>query len=378
MRTVSVSTVQPSPVRVLVLTRYARKGASSRIRHLDLIAKLHDFGFRCDVHHLMDDDAVTRFYTNLPRQKGSLARSYLERVRLLLTKPRAYDLIWIEKEAFPWLPWSVERLAYCRAACATVVDFDDYWPERYSEHRFSIVRRFGSKFARLVSAADAVTAANPLLAGSIEALGGCSAEVIYNAIDLDRYARAGNAARCAAGPMRVGWIGTPYTAGKHLVRVTPILNRLQAEGIIEVVLVGAGEAAAQLRARRLPWSEECEAEVIATFDVGIMPLGDSRFDAGKSAWKLVQCMAAGRTVVASEVGFNAKLVEDGVTGFLASDAEGFERRLRQLAANPDLRVSMGRAAQAGLSRWYGLEPTVAGTVDVFRRALAAAQSRTCG
>ncbi|NJM56106.1 MAG: glycosyltransferase [Verrucomicrobiae bacterium] len=371
------------------MTRYGRKGASSRIRHLDLIPGLKEAGFDFTVLPLLDNRAVERFYAGQPRLKGPLALSYFKRISTLLSGMARYDLIWIEKEALPWLPWTLERLAYRLGGCATVVDFDDNWHAHYEQQRWGFVRRMGTeKFPKLLQRADAVTAANPVLGLTLERLGGRPVDVIFNGVDLERYARAASISRdtsqepqcVTAGPkpMRIGWIGTPTTARQHLAFAAPLLNQLKADGIGETILIGAGEAVPELEAQRLDWSEETEVENIGRFDVGIMPLPGSVFDQGKSGWKLVQCMAGGRPVVASSVGFNSELVVEGHNGFLVSDLDQFDQRLRQLASDHELRWRMGEAAQASLRARYSMDVTVKRTADVFRRAMAMSSARSTG
>ncbi len=50
-----------------------------------------------------------------------------------------------------------------------------------------------------------------------------------------------------------------------------------------------------------PWSEETEVREILQFDIGIMPLPDGSFERGKCGYKLIQYMACGKPVVASQL-----------------------------------------------------------------------------
>jgi glycosyltransferase involved in cell wall biosynthesis len=64
---------------------------------------------------------------------------------------------------------------------------------------------------------------------------------------------------------------------------------------------------------------------------------------------VIEAMAAGLPVVATDVGGVREVVEDGMTGHLvaARDDAGLAERIMQLAARPDLRRQLG---QAGLAR----------------------------
>src|SRR6266566_2733701 len=79
------------------------------------------------------------------------------------------------------------------------------------------------------------------------------------------------------------------------------------------------------------WSEETEVADIQNFDVGVMPLPDNLWTRGKCGYKLLQYMACGRPIVASPVGANSQIVEDGNEGFLAETEGDWIRALDSLA-----------------------------------------------
>ncbi|OZB38569.1 MAG: hypothetical protein B7X48_12730 [Acidiphilium sp. 34-60-192] len=88
-----------------------------------------------------------------------------------------------------------------------------------------------------------------------------------------------------------------------------------------------------------------------------MPLSDDAWSRGKSGYKLVQYMAAGRATVASPVGANRTIVVEGITGLLASDAEQWFVALRRLRDDPGLRNRMALAARARVAVDYALSGT---------------------
>src|SRR5438045_7824222 len=92
---------------VLTLTRYERLGASSRIRFLQFLPMLEQQGFRFDVQPLLDNAYVRSLYGGSPVGAASILSAYVRRFRVLSRRMR-YDLIWLEKEALPWLPTWME------------------------------------------------------------------------------------------------------------------------------------------------------------------------------------------------------------------------------------------------------------------------------
>jgi D-inositol-3-phosphate glycosyltransferase len=90
-----------------------------------------------------------------------------------------------------------------------------------------------------------------------------------------------------------------------------------------------------------PQSHEALSTYYRAADLCVVPSMSESF--GLVALEAAAC---GTPVVASAVGGLTNLVADGVTGFLveARDAEGFARRLGQLARDPLLAAEMGHAA----------------------------------
>lgn len=99
----------------------------------------------------------------------------------------------------------------------------------------------------------------------------------------------------------------------------------------------------------IQWSQEAAHESIRRAHLGIMPLVDSPFARGKGGFKLVQYMAAGLPTVASDVGFNAEVVVDGVSGNLVdNEPEAWESAILHLMTEQDAWESFSHAA---LQRW---------------------------
>jgi glycosyltransferase involved in cell wall biosynthesis len=247
---------------------------------------------------------------------------------------------------------------------------DDFWVARFKTY----AQWEANKFRSLLTVATAVTAANTHLAATIAGFSGRSPRVIENTINVERYrlaAERNHRIGKVDHPCRIGWIGTPYTASAYLTTVVPLLNRLSSENLTVTRLIGAGGAVPELKAERVPWALATEADMVASLDVGIMPLDKTAFAAGKSGWKLMQCMAAGRPVVGTRIGFNADLIDDGITGFLVDDLAGFEQRLRQLANEPITRMEMGLRAQIAMTRRFDHTAGLEVVARVLRTAAGA-------
>jgi len=85
---------------------------------------------------------------------------------------------------------------------------------------------------------------------------------------------------------------------------------------------------------------------------------------------VMEAMAAGKPVVATDVRGNRDLVDDGHTGFLVrlGDVCGLAAALERLICDPELRASMGAAGRERI-RDYSLERVLGEMSGVYSRYL---------
>jgi glycosyltransferase involved in cell wall biosynthesis len=347
-------------IRVLLLTRYDRLGASSRLRFDDYIPLLP--GFSITRAPFFDDAYLSGLYSGRKPATGSLVRYYARRLKALRRIPK-FDLVWLEKEALPWLPGWIEHYYLKRKPYA--VDLDDAWFLRYDQHPDPLVRGLlQGKFTQLVRRAAVTIAGNDYLAGWANANGARHVARLPTTVDPARY----GVAATKQAKFTIGWMGSPSSA-KYLAPIAPALAQAQQELDADIVLVGSGPIQLDGVAPTLvEWREEDEAAQLASFDIGIMPLDADRWSEGKCAYKLIQYMAAGLPVIASPIGMNREVIAEGENGFLAStNAEWFEA-FRTVHRDPALRQGMGQAGRARVERDYNLHSAAVSLAATLKQA----------
>ncbi|MBT6961356.1 MAG: glycosyltransferase family 1 protein, partial [Rhodospirillaceae bacterium] len=107
---------------VLALTRYDRMGASSRVRFLQYVPHLERMGLKVSVQPLLPREYLTQLYSNGTRSPVTVTASLINRLWRVLSQ-RDADIIWLQREILPFLPFSLEKLLL--AGKPVVVDFDD-------------------------------------------------------------------------------------------------------------------------------------------------------------------------------------------------------------------------------------------------------------
>ena len=148
---------------------------------------------------------------------------------------------------------------------------------------------------------------------------------------------------------------------------------------MQFVIVGDGPLRPMLEQRRRElglddtvvitgWIQNAAARVLPSFDVFFQP---SRWEAMSIA--ILEAMANAKPIVATTVGDNAHVLEDGVTGLLV-ESGNIPSMVSALtrAANPDLRHTLGRAALARYTEKFTLEHMVHAYEDVYRQLAGAA------
>lgn len=350
--------------RLLVLTRYDDLGSSSRYRALQYLPYLRQHGFKVDVSPLLDNDYLRRLYGGLPIRKRAIVKSMANRVWLLIHH-HPYDLIWIEKEALPFVPGWLERLLLGRRL-NYVVDYDDAVFHNYDRHRNPIVRTMlNSKYDAIIRGARIVITGNSYLAQHAEEAGAKSVEILPTVVDLDRYVPVldHNTTETV-----FGWIGTPVTA-KYLEIVRPVVTSMNHLSSSKFVTIGSGPLDwAEPRMHTRPWTAASEVDELRKLSVGLMPLDNTPFERGKCGLKLIQYMAVGLPVLASPVGVNGEIVEPGINGFLCDSDDDWRSAITLLESDTSLRERLGRAGRKKVEEKYSLQNAAPRLASLLEKA----------
>jgi glycosyltransferase involved in cell wall biosynthesis len=338
-------------MRILLLSRYEHLGASSRYRSYLYLPYLRSRGHEVDVSPLLSDTYMRRLYAGGSTPLLNVLRSYLRRVSRLLVSGR-YDLLWIEYESLPWIPYGLECLLR-GTGTPYVVDYDDAVFHRYDMHHSGLVRRvLGNKINAVMRDAAGVIVGNDYLAERARAAGARKIVTIPTVIDVGACPGTPLPER---EPFTIGWIGSPSTS-HYLASIEEALRAVCAGTGSRVIAIGdPGLRLKGVLLESRPWNEATENEEISRFDVGIMPLPDTPWERGKCGLKLVKYMGCARAVVASPVGVNRSIVEDGVNGFLAADTAQWVEVLTRLRGDFALRQRMGLAGRAKVEGQYSLQ-----------------------
>lgn len=338
--------------RILALTRYGNLGSSSRLRMLQYLPALEAAGLEVQVQSFIDDEKLAAKYKRGRYSLSTIIGSYGQRVQALL-KRKTFDLIWIEKEALQWWPLWLEQLLLSKTPY--VLDFDDAVFHHYDQHRLAAVRKiYGERIDGLMAKATLVICGNEYLAQRARQAKAPWVEVLPTVIDLERYPSITRKAENAVP--RIVWIGSPSTVKYLSILREPLQALAKTQSFIFRVIGGEFHLEG-VQTECLPWAEATEVRDIMACVVGVMPLEDTAWERGKCGYKLIQYMACGLPVVASPVGVNPLIVENGSNGWLASTAADWFERFADLLTHTQSRQDMGKAGRTRVEQKYSLQVT---------------------
>jgi glycosyltransferase involved in cell wall biosynthesis len=214
--------------------------------------------------------------------------------------------------------------------------------------------------------AAVVVVGSDALADYAHQAGAKRVHLVYSAVDSRRFAQA---AECQPARFTVGWIGTPMTADQSLHVLRKPLKQFLAETGAAAAFVGmAANQFPDIPGVRVPWSESAEIPFLADIAVGLCPLDDSPWTRGKSGYKIIQYMSAGRATLTSPVGIAAQLVRPGETGLHCRSADEWYRGLSNLHNDRAQCAAFGRAARDLAVRLYDTRAAADALHDILRAA----------
>ncbi|OAI38750.1 hypothetical protein AYO39_00805 [Actinobacteria bacterium SCGC AG-212-D09] len=360
-------------MRVLVLTPYAYGTVPGPRSSFELWERvLRESDIHLDYLVFESDGLRDVLYERgrVPTKAWEMARSYAHFAPRAIRRAREYDAVLVNREATLIGPAVVERLV-ARTGVPLIYLIDDplYIPYRSPSNGWlSYLKCFG-KVKSLCRISTTVLVNSP----SHERFARLYNDNVWeipSVVDGDLYTGWAPRVGFEDGAVRIGWTGSATTAQNLQVIAGPLaaLGRL---GDVELRFIGALDFdLPRVPHTALPWRASSEVEDLRSFDVGLLPLPRTPWTPHKFYLKLVQYMALGIPPVATPLGSNPILIQEGVTGFLAdSDAE-WTAKLERLIANAELREQVGRrASELALSR-YTLQANAERIVAAFRSSVA--------
>ncbi len=274
-----------------------------------------------------------------------------------LAKLSRFDLIFIQREVFPFLTPIMESWVLFRHP-RVVFALDDaiYAGQPHAtalNHPVLYKLKYGHGVETVMRRSIHVVAGNRILAEYARNFNS-QVSVLPTVVDCDQYKYQVSREKEV---VTIGWVGSRSTLA-YLRAIEPALKRLEEanRGKIQFRFVGVPEYRPSLSNCDIrPFRLEREFDDLAGIDIGLMPLPDTTWTRGKCAFKAIQYMATGAVTVASPVGVAADLVQHDVNGLLASTNEEWFTSLNDLVRDAAKRQRLSAAGRQTVEWSYSLQ-----------------------
>ncbi len=299
---------------------------AAKHRVLDFLPSLQEEGHSCEVREIPKETS----------ERQVLFRSAADS-----------DVVFLQRRLMNF--WDLRRLR--RYAKRLIFDFDDALPFRDSKDGAGIAPTRRRRFSAVVSRVDLVLAGNAYLADLARKAGGERVRVLPTALDAGHFGFRGGRRiegenEASARDFRIGWIGSRSTLPYLEALAEPLSRASQDHPSIRLVVMADRPPQMEgVRTEFIPWASDREVGFLHSLDLGLAPLSDDPWSRGKCGLRLLKFFSCGIPALASSVGVQGEMVQEGKTGFLVEPGDDWGKRLSSLLESPDQLASVTQAAR---------------------------------
>lgn len=355
--------------KILIVCPYPFDTApSQRLKYEQYISFFNENGFHVTIKPFMSLSFWDIVYKNghLFEKITWTIIGYLRRCMLAFQLAQ-YDIVyihlWVTPFGLPLFEW-----IYRRFSKRIIFDIDDliYLGTASLQNNFISLLKGKNKPLFLIKNADHVITCTPYLDSFVRKYNQHTTD-ISSTINTDKYIPVNTYSNTF--PITLGWSGS-HSTSKYLHLIKNVLKRLRMEYSFRILVIGEAKMQMEgLDIESVPWNKNDEVEQLQRIDIGLYPLPDETWVNGKSGLKALQYMALGIPTVASAVGANFRIIENGSSGFLVKTEEEWIQRLRDLIENPDLRKRTGTAARKKVEESFSVKINRAVYLQILKQTI---------
>ena len=353
--------------KMLVICPYPQNIApAQRLKYEQYFDDWRKNGFDIEVSPFFRDRLQQILYRkgHIPEKIYWVLKAYLKRFTELF-KVHRYDLVYIFLWVTPFGPPFMERL-FVKRNPNIVYDIDDavfMKIKSVSNSSTDFIRGRNKPFFLMRKAKQVITCTPFLLEVALKY--NSKVTDISSTINTTIYQPVNNYQN--DHKLILGWSGS-HTTSQFLYLIKDVLLELNKRRPFKLIVMGGSEFDIEgLDIETKAWSVEAEVPTLQQFDIGIYPLPlDNDFVLGKSGLKALQYMAVGIPVIATAVGTNYRIIEDGTNGILVKTHEEWITKLELLMDNPALRKSLGLAGRKNVLENYSIDVNAPVYINILK------------
>ncbi len=280
---------------------------------------------------------------------------YLKRF-LLFFSIRKYDIVyiflWVTPVGIPISEW-----ISCKLAKAVIYDIDDlvFLKHKEAEPWYAYFFKGRQKPIYLMQQADHIITCTPFLDSYVKQYNSNTTN-ISSTINTQTYIPVNEYTNDHL--IVLGWSGSHSTI-RMLNLLTPVFQELKKHINFKLLVMGSSNFSIPgIDVEALEWSEAKEISTLQKMDIGLYPLPlNEEWVNGKSGLKALQYMALGIPTIASHIGCNDQVIENGVSGLLVTTEKEWMDSILNLANDAALRKKIGLAGRNRVEQFYSIKAT---------------------
>jgi glycosyltransferase involved in cell wall biosynthesis len=287
----------------------------------------------------------------------------------ILPSLKRYNFVFIHREIIPLGPPCIEWIMARVFGKKIIYDFDDaiWLPNTSKENRFISKIKWHGKVKQICRWSYRISCGNEFLATFARSY---NKSVVVNPSTIDttyHHAPSEYPSQKDQAPITLGWTGTHSTL-HYLKTLEPVFQAIENKfsGRVQLLIIADKPPSLAVKSLRfLPWSKHSEINDLLKIDIGIMPLTDDIWAQGKCGFKILQYMSLGIPSIASPVGVNTKIIDQGVNGYLCQSPGEWIQTIESLIESKGLRVKIGQAAREKVISDYSILSNAAVFLSLF-------------
>ncbi|MEQ9374722.1 MAG: glycosyltransferase family 4 protein [Imperialibacter sp.] len=357
-------------MKILFLFPYPLEQApSQRFRFEQYFAALLKTGYSIDSQSFWGE-----YYWKVLYKKGNtlqkvwgLLNGFGRRFKVLSQLPSA-DFVFIHRELTPLGPPIFEWLIAKVFRKQVIFDFDDaiWLPNTSESNKIAGWLKWHSKTGNICQWSWKVSVGNSYLANYAKQF---NDNVVINptTIDTEHHHRIHKKTKPTNDPIVIGWTGSHSTL-PYLDMLWSVLEELAKDQKFSFrVISNQPPLVTYPWLEFTPWNKDTEIGDLAVIDIGVMPLTDDKWSQGKCGFKALQYMALEIPTIASPVGVNVDIIENGNNGLLAASTGDWLVSLKETLTNEGLRKKLGEAGRKTVEDRYSIKANTQNFLDLFSK-----------
>jgi len=354
--------------KILVICPYPMGVApSQRLKFEQYYPYFREAGYDIDVSPF-----ISKAFWDIIYKKGFFFKKvfytitgYVKRIRDLIRAGK-YDLIYIHLWATPFGPPVFERL-FRLLGKKIIYDIDDlvYLGNVKSKaHPLVNWIKGRQKPVYLMQSANHVITCTPYLDEFVRKYNSSTTD-ISSTVDTNQYLPANDYSNTKK--LTIGWSGSLSTS-KYFYLLTNVLKIVKEKFDFRILVIGDKNIQIDgLEIEAVDWKEEKEIYYLQQLDIGLYPLPFEQWAYGKSGLKAIQYMALGIPTVATAIGANFRVIENGISGFLVTEEAEWILALTKLLNDPGLRSKIGMEGRKRVEKMFSVQSTIPVYLNILKQ-----------